>query len=87
MSDTTIPLRAGTAQHWCACRYVDSMDATQQRENTSSERALLRAVLAINRNKHSEDFGSAIHHVERTRCRPPVTGWSLTPLPLTNREI
>lgn len=50
------------------CRYVDSMDATQMRENTSSESSLLRAVLAINRNKNSEDFGPAITHIERTRC-------------------
>lgn len=50
------------------CRYVDSMDATQLRENTSSERALLRAVLAINRNKNSEDFDPAIDHIKRTRC-------------------
>lgn len=46
------------------------MDATQLRENTSSERALLRAVLAINRNKNSEDFGPAIDHIDRTRCAP-----------------
>ena len=45
------------------------MDATQLRENTSSERSLLRAVLAINRNTNSEDFGLAIEHIERTRCR------------------